>query len=109
LHRLPFTDLKIDRSLIHDVTRSPKAATIVEGIIELAHRLSIRVCAEGIETPEAFAFLSTAKCDDMQGVFIAKPTAASNVEQLASSWDPQSIGTAVAETLAGRPAARTRK
>ncbi len=82
LHRLPFTELKIDRSLIHEVVRSPKAATIVKGTIDLAHRLSLRVCAEGVETADTFAFLDSAGCDAMQGVFIAKPASAAAVETL---------------------------
>ncbi len=99
LHRLPFTDLKIDRSLVHDTVRSPKAATIVTGIIELAHRLAIRVCAEGVETPEAFAFLSGAHCDAIQGVFVARPTTAANIERLVASWQPERIGAAVAQAV----------
>ena len=101
LYRLPFSEIKIDRSLIHDVTRSAKAATIVTGIIELAHRLSIRVCAEGVETPETFAFLSAANCDAMQGVFIAKPTTPANIERLVRTWEPEKIGQAVAHAISG--------
>jgi len=79
LHRLPFTELKIHRSLIREVTTSDKAATIVHGIIELAHRLSMRVCAEGVETADTFAFLQAADCDAMQGTFIAKPASVGSI------------------------------
>lgn len=102
LHRLPFTDLKIDRSLVNDTARSPKAATIVAGIIELAHRLSIRVCAEGVETPETFACLAGAHCDAIQGMFVARPTTAANVEKLFVSWQPERIGAAVAQSVGKR-------
>jgi EAL domain-containing protein (putative c-di-GMP-specific phosphodiesterase class I) len=94
LRRLPFTDIKIDRALVHDMTVSPKAATIVNGIVDLAHRLSIRVCAEGVETAETFAELVEAKCDAIQGVFIARPMTAANVERLVRNWSPDQIGTA---------------
>jgi EAL domain-containing protein (putative c-di-GMP-specific phosphodiesterase class I) len=94
LRRLPFTDLKIDRALVHDMTLAPKAATIVSGIVDLAHRLSIRVCAEGVETAETFAALLAAKCDAIQGVFIARPITAGNVERLVRNWSPDQIGTA---------------
>jgi len=98
LYRLPFSEIKIDRSLIHDSGRSAKAATIVQGIIELAHRLSITVCAEGVETPETFAFLDEAECDAMQGVLLAKPASAAEVERIASSWAPDKA----VETLRSR-------
>ena len=94
LRRLPFTDLKIDRALVHDMTLAPKAATIVSGIVDLAHRLSIRVCAEGVETAETFAALLAAKCDAIQGVFIARPVTAANVERMVRNWSPDQIGTA---------------
>jgi EAL domain-containing protein (putative c-di-GMP-specific phosphodiesterase class I) len=99
LHRLPFTDLKIDRSLICDVMRSPKAATIVSGIVELAHRLSIRVCAEGVEGAETFEFLSSSACDAMQGVFLAKPTPAAAIERTIHGWVPERIAEAVAQSM----------
>jgi EAL domain-containing protein (putative c-di-GMP-specific phosphodiesterase class I) len=83
LCRLPFSELKVDRTLVHDVPDSRQAATVVSAIIELAHRLSIRVCAEGVETEQAFEFLKDAGCDSLQGVLFAAPMPARDVEQLA--------------------------
>jgi EAL domain-containing protein (putative c-di-GMP-specific phosphodiesterase class I) len=85
LCRLPFSELKIDRTLIHDVPDSRQASTIVAAIIELAHRLSIRVCAEGVETEQACEFLKEAGCDSLQGVLFAMPMAATDVEHMAKS------------------------
>ncbi len=85
LCRLPFSELKVDRTLVHDVPDSRQASTIVAAIIELAHRLSIRACAEGVETDQAFEFLKDAGCDSMQGVLFAAPMAAPDVERLAKS------------------------
>lgn len=85
LCRLPFSELKIDRTLIHDVPDSRQASTIVSAIIELAHRLSIRVCAEGVETEEACQFLKESGCDSLQGVLFAAPMPAPEAEQFARS------------------------
>jgi EAL domain-containing protein (putative c-di-GMP-specific phosphodiesterase class I) len=85
LCRLPFSELKIDRTLIHDVPESRHATTIVAAIIELAHRLSIRVCAEGVETEQASEFLKESGCDSMQGVLFAMPMPAADVERMAKS------------------------
>ena len=47
------------------------AATVVRAIVELAHNLSLTVCAEGVETSPAFEFLEQIGCDALQGDFIA--------------------------------------
>ncbi len=83
LCRLPFSEIKVDRTLIHDVPDSRQASTVVSAIIDLAHRLSIRVCAEGVETEAACEFLKDAGCDSLQGVLFAPPMPAKDVEQLA--------------------------
>lgn len=83
LCRLPFNEIKIDRTLIHDVPDKREASTIAGAIVELAHRLSMRVCAEGVETDEAFEFLKAAGCDSMQGVLFAPPLDAGEVETFA--------------------------
>jgi EAL domain-containing protein (putative c-di-GMP-specific phosphodiesterase class I) len=92
---LPFNEIKIDRALIHDVPGVPAASTIVSAIVELAHRLSMRVCAEGVETQAAFDFLAAAGCDSMQGVLFAKPMPALEVEEFVARHDwPTSAATA---------------
>jgi EAL domain-containing protein (putative c-di-GMP-specific phosphodiesterase class I) len=82
LCRLPFNEIKIDRALIHDVPAVREASTIVSAIVGLAHRLSMRVCAEGVESHAAFEYLAEAGCDSMQGVLFAQPMSASDLEQL---------------------------
>jgi EAL domain-containing protein (putative c-di-GMP-specific phosphodiesterase class I) len=97
LCRLPFSEIKVDRTLIHDVPDSRQASTVVSAIIDLAHRLSIRVCAEGVETEQAFDFLKDAGCDSLQGVLFAPPMPARDLEQFAK----QQPATAVAALRGG--------
>jgi EAL domain-containing protein (putative c-di-GMP-specific phosphodiesterase class I) len=78
---LPFSNLKIDRQLTSQVPQAHIACTIVQGVVDLAHRLSIRVCAEAVETDEAFEFLDKAGCDQMQGTLISNAVAAHELEQ----------------------------
>ena len=82
LCRLPFNEIKIDRALIQDVPNVREASTVVSAIVALGHRLSMRVCAEGVETHAAFEYLAEAGCDTMQGVLFAQPMPAGDVEQL---------------------------
>lgn len=89
LYRMPFSEVKIDGSLIADVTRMQEAATIVRAIIRLAHELSISVCAEGVESLAALEFLTEAGCDTLQGEIVCEPRAAHELEAfLAGSLVP---------------------
>jgi EAL domain-containing protein (putative c-di-GMP-specific phosphodiesterase class I)/GGDEF domain-containing protein len=66
-------ELKIDKSLITDVTESQRDALIVRSTIDLAHSLGLKVTAEGVETANAFQLLAAMGCDSIQGYLIAKP------------------------------------
>ena len=86
LYRMPFTELKIDRSLVSELPHTQAAATVVTAIVELAHRLSLTVCAEGIETEEQFRFMDAAGCEALQGQLISKAVPAAELEALAKAW-----------------------
>jgi EAL domain-containing protein (putative c-di-GMP-specific phosphodiesterase class I) len=76
LNRFPIDKLKIDRSFIHQMLDDPTELAIARAIIELGHTLGMRVVAEGVEREEQMATLRAAKCDELQGFFIARPMAA---------------------------------
>jgi EAL domain-containing protein (putative c-di-GMP-specific phosphodiesterase class I)/GGDEF domain-containing protein len=66
-------ELKIDRSIVQDVTGSQRDALIVRSTIDLAHSLGLKVVAEGIETGEVFQVLAAMGCDYAQGYLVARP------------------------------------
>ena len=66
-------ELKIDRSLITDITQSQRDALIVRSTIDLAHGLGMKVTGEGVETANTFQLLAAMGCDSIQGYFVAKP------------------------------------
>ncbi|CNL48526.1 bifunctional diguanylate cyclase/phosphodiesterase [Yersinia kristensenii] len=73
LRRFPFDGLKIDKSFIDELTQSREGQSIVEGIINLGHALSMTVTAEGVETTEQLEHLQTLMCDEVQGYLLGKP------------------------------------
>lgn len=73
LRRFPFDGLKIDKSFTDELAESHEGQSIVEGIINLGHALSMTVTAEGVETTEQLRQLQTLMCDEVQGYFLGKP------------------------------------
>lgn len=79
LSRMPLDKLKIDRSFLrHGATER----TIVSTIIALAHQLSLRVVAEGVETEEQSELLRQQHCDEAQGYLFGKPERLDIFEQI---------------------------
>jgi diguanylate cyclase (GGDEF)-like protein len=77
LKRFPVDALKVDRTFTRDMTTNPDDASIVAGIIALAHSLRLKVVAEGVETLEQREILIGLECDSMQGYYLAEPLPAS--------------------------------
>jgi len=74
--------LKIDRSFTCNLTTDSSELAICEAIIEMAHRLKIKVIAEGIETETQLHLLEDIHCDFGQGYLFAKPMPAEEFEKL---------------------------
>jgi EAL domain-containing protein (putative c-di-GMP-specific phosphodiesterase class I) len=87
LYKMPFSEVKIDGELIAEIADSKPAATVVRAIVDLAHNLSLTVCAEGVENARAFDFLDQCGCDALQGEYIAKAMPAAEMESFISVWN----------------------
>jgi EAL domain-containing protein (putative c-di-GMP-specific phosphodiesterase class I) len=79
LSELPISELKIDRSFVTDMCQNVAHAAIVHSVVELAHNLSMRVVAEGIETEAVLGKLRDLQCDLAQGYHIARPMPATDL------------------------------
>jgi EAL domain-containing protein (putative c-di-GMP-specific phosphodiesterase class I)/ActR/RegA family two-component response regulator len=74
LKRLPFSELKVDRSFVAAMVDDPDAARIVEANIRLARELGVAsATAEGVETEAQLLALRRLGCAHAQGYYIAKP------------------------------------
>jgi EAL domain-containing protein (putative c-di-GMP-specific phosphodiesterase class I) len=88
LRRLPVQRIKIDRSFIAELTSSEHDAAIVQGILWLAHRLGLKVLAEGVETTAQRDFLSAQQCDEFQGYLFARPMPAPALQDFLQQHEP---------------------
>ena len=73
LKRFPIDTLKIDKSFINEITTDEDEAAIVKAIVMMGHALGLTVIAEGVETPEQLAYLTTLGCDLIQGYLFSTP------------------------------------
>ena len=86
LYRMPFSEIKVDHSLIADVPRERDARVIVKAIVSLAHGLGLVACAEGVETSQMFDFVRSAGFDSAQGRFFSEPVAAAEIPNIVRGW-----------------------
>jgi EAL domain-containing protein (putative c-di-GMP-specific phosphodiesterase class I) len=82
LRRFPIDKLKIDRIFINEIVTRPEDASIVRAIVSLAHSLSLKVVAEGVETSAQLDFLKAAGCDEYQGHHFSRALPAGAFEKL---------------------------
>ncbi|MBW8807205.1 MAG: bifunctional diguanylate cyclase/phosphodiesterase, partial [Catenulisporales bacterium] len=79
LRRLPFDEIKIDRSFVGGIGYDTDDAAIVHSTIDLAHSLGLRVVAEGVEDPATWSTLQSYGCDEAQGWLVSKPLPPSEI------------------------------
>jgi diguanylate cyclase (GGDEF)-like protein len=73
LKQLRVDELKIDRSFVLRMAEDAHDWAIVGSTIDLAHRLGLRVIAEGVETQASWDLLAECACDQAQGNFLRRP------------------------------------
>lgn len=89
LNRFPIDSLKIDQSFIKKLCVYHEDASIVEAIITMAHKLHLKVVAEGVESKKQFQFLQNENCDYIQGFYITKPIVYPELLELLQIWDEE--------------------
>ena len=73
LSRVPATELKIDRSLVHRAAARPQQRTILASTVDLAKNLNLTTVAEGVETDEDYRIIADLGVDLVQGYYFSKP------------------------------------
>ncbi|HET8904718.1 MAG TPA: EAL domain-containing protein [Saccharospirillum sp.] len=86
LVRLPFTELKIDRSFVFSSSHSEESRQVIRSIVELGNSLGMQTVAEGVETEAALAYLKSLGCDLAQGYYFARPLFPDDLEAWLTSY-----------------------
>ncbi len=73
LSKLPFSELKIDRDFIRNISSDIRLQKIVKATTEMAKSLDLIIVAEGVETPETISLLRAYGVDICQGFYYSKP------------------------------------
>jgi len=82
LKSLPVDILKIDQSFVYDIPEDLDAMEIASAVIAVAHKLNLKVVAEGVENIDQRDFLVINKCDFAQGYFFSKPISILQLQNL---------------------------
>ncbi len=81
LRSFPFDKIKLDRSFMADVERSPQAKAIIRAVLTLGRSLEIPVLAEGVETHVQLSILQVEGCNEAQGFFLGRPKPIELIQQ----------------------------
>lgn len=75
LVRLPFSEIKLDKSFVTSALRSEEDRAVISSIIDLGHSLGLVTTAEGVEDVKTFKYLNQVGCDLAQGYLFSRPLA----------------------------------
>jgi diguanylate cyclase (GGDEF)-like protein/PAS domain S-box-containing protein len=90
LRSFPFDKIKIDQSFIHDLSIKGGSIAIIRAVVGLSSSLGITTTAEGVETKEQLARLTSEGCNEVQGFLFSPPRPAAELQRLFGELEPRS-------------------
>ena len=81
LTQITIDTLKIDRQFVMELENSERCRLVTISIIDLAKRLSLKICAEGVESLVQWDYLKDQGCDTVQGYLFSKPVPLSDLKE----------------------------
>lgn len=91
IKKMPFTELKIDKSFVDKVLSDERTLSLTQSLIDMGHNLKMTLVAEGIEDIETARFLQKMGCDIAQGYYFARPMPADEVSNWLNQRDLDSL------------------
>ncbi len=95
LKRFPINTVKIDRAFVRDLDQDEDSRVIVNAIISLAHSLSLKTIAEGVETETQASLLARHGCDEIQGYLIGRPLQVVDFTAFVTDYNARRAGKAL--------------
>ncbi|MGE7093270.1 EAL domain-containing protein [Lysinibacillus sp. NPDC048646] len=92
LVRFPLDCLKIDRSFIQHISSLDEKQAVVDAIIQMSHRLKMKVVAEGVEQAQQVDILRKMNCDIIQGYYYCKPLPLHELLEFIEFWEIEHQG-----------------
>ena len=92
LLQYPSSIIKLDRSLVREVTESKAKMRFIRSIVYACHQFGKKVCMEGVETAEQNEMIRNTGCDMIQGYYHYRPMELSQVYRLVSQTGPKKQG-----------------
>jgi diguanylate cyclase (GGDEF)-like protein/PAS domain S-box-containing protein len=89
LRKFDIDYLKIDQTFINNLGEHPDDMALCEAIIVMAHKLGLKVIAEGVETEQQRQLLLAAGCNYAQGFLFSKAIPADEFEIMLQNHKPQ--------------------
>jgi diguanylate cyclase (GGDEF)-like protein len=90
LRSFPFDKIKIDQSFIHDLSIKGGSIAIIRAVVGLSSSLGTTTTAEGVETKEQLARLTSEGCNEVQGFLFSPPRPAAELQRLFGELAPRS-------------------
>ncbi len=87
LYRMPFSEFKLDNAFVADLKGSRDAQALVEGLVYLAGKLNMEVCAEGVEDETTLSLLDRLGCHRVQGHYLGPAVRPKALERLVENWN----------------------
>lgn len=95
LVRMPFSEIKVDRSFVMQAVQSDEARAVIRSVVNLGHSLGMQATAEGVEDEAALDYLREIGCDFAQGYHLGRPMRPEDFqswyEQYQQSWESRRI------------------
>lgn len=91
LHKMPFNEIKIDRSFVTDLNENRDSQVIVRAIAALAQQMGLVTVAEGMEDLAMWEWLRSVGIEQVQGFAIARPMPADAVLEWIGAYQPPAI------------------
>ena len=83
LQKLPVGEIKVDKSFVDDIlVNNEENKSIADSIIDIGHKLGLKVVAEGVENEKQLIHLKKSNCDIIQGYYFYKPMPSDEVDKL---------------------------